>query len=409
MARQQPGLACEECRRRKARCDRVRPQCGICTDSGRQCVYVDKRSPRGPKKGQLKELRSRMAVIEQQLASQGSGNEETSKVLESVEMSPEQDQPGGLPGHKAYTETDDDATRRSSYGSTSTSTANMSNLEDRILGEMPPGHPPRAWSDNKSFASGSTTLYSHRPASSMPTSPVKQSLSRMTLREGFERLNRDLLYFERVHPIIPMIHKDHYFSWARNGETSPTRACLRLAVRAIAAAMSAGFDEIADVLYARTRIMLETLDVQEPAEFPWATRPRSPHSRIDHELIQAWLLLAHCEFLRKSEQEALLTSGRAFTLLQLSTIFNVDMQNSLDSNKNDFRATRSFGPSSMTTNVMSKRAWVETEEMRRTIWTAFVLDRLSSMLNHRPPILHEEIVGYLSLEIILNISADETL
>lgn len=126
------------------------------------------------------------AIIEQQLASQGPGNDESSKVLESVEMSPEQDQPGGLPGHKAYTETDDDIMRRSSYGSTSTSTANMSNLEDQLLGEIPPGHPPRAWSDNKSFVSGSTTLYSHRPTSSMPTSPVKQSLGRMNSRQGFE-------------------------------------------------------------------------------------------------------------------------------------------------------------------------------------------------------------------------------
>ena len=58
--RQQPGLACEECRRRKARCDRVRPQCGICAEAGRKCVVVDKSSQRGPKKGQLKDLRSRV-------------------------------------------------------------------------------------------------------------------------------------------------------------------------------------------------------------------------------------------------------------------------------------------------------------------------------------------------------------
>lgn len=62
MARQQPGLACEECRRRKARCDRGRPQCGICADAGRECVFVDKRAPRGPKKGQLKDLRSRVGM-----------------------------------------------------------------------------------------------------------------------------------------------------------------------------------------------------------------------------------------------------------------------------------------------------------------------------------------------------------
>lgn len=63
--RQQPGLACEECRRRKARCDRVRPQCGICSEMGRNCVTVDQRSQRGPRKGQLKDLRSRVGEFQQ--------------------------------------------------------------------------------------------------------------------------------------------------------------------------------------------------------------------------------------------------------------------------------------------------------------------------------------------------------
>ncbi|KAG6039418.1 hypothetical protein E4U41_002660 [Claviceps citrina] len=45
--RQQAGPACERCRRRKAWCDRVRPQCGICAEAGRSGGVVDKRSQRG--------------------------------------------------------------------------------------------------------------------------------------------------------------------------------------------------------------------------------------------------------------------------------------------------------------------------------------------------------------------------
>lgn len=58
--RRQPGFACQECRRRKARCDRVRPQCGTCAEAGLSCVIIEERPQRGPKKGQLKALRSRV-------------------------------------------------------------------------------------------------------------------------------------------------------------------------------------------------------------------------------------------------------------------------------------------------------------------------------------------------------------
>ncbi|KAL5002544.1 hypothetical protein BDV10DRAFT_104038 [Aspergillus recurvatus] len=58
--RQQPGFACEECRRRKARCDRVRPMCGFCTENELQCVFVDKRQQRGPIKGQITSMQSQL-------------------------------------------------------------------------------------------------------------------------------------------------------------------------------------------------------------------------------------------------------------------------------------------------------------------------------------------------------------
>ncbi|KAK3167989.1 hypothetical protein OEA41_004435 [Lepraria neglecta] len=68
--RQQLGLACEECRRRKARCDRVRPSCGSCQDAGAACCYVDKRPQRGPRKGQMDALKNLVANLEQRLGEQ---------------------------------------------------------------------------------------------------------------------------------------------------------------------------------------------------------------------------------------------------------------------------------------------------------------------------------------------------
>ncbi|AEO68596.1 uncharacterized protein THITE_23050, partial [Thermothielavioides terrestris NRRL 8126] len=57
--RQNPGPACQQCRLRKLRCDRQTP-CNGCLDAGVEC-NVDPTPPqRGPKKGHLKALRSRI-------------------------------------------------------------------------------------------------------------------------------------------------------------------------------------------------------------------------------------------------------------------------------------------------------------------------------------------------------------
>lgn len=60
--RQHPGSACEECRRRKARCDRSRPRCGTCSVLGKTCVFNEQRTQRGPKKGQIRALRDRVSM-----------------------------------------------------------------------------------------------------------------------------------------------------------------------------------------------------------------------------------------------------------------------------------------------------------------------------------------------------------
>lgn len=66
--RQRPGAACDECRRRKLRCDGQEPQCGVCQDTGVVCE-VTQRGVRGPKKGHLKALKNRVVHLEAMLES----------------------------------------------------------------------------------------------------------------------------------------------------------------------------------------------------------------------------------------------------------------------------------------------------------------------------------------------------
>ncbi|EHA25829.1 hypothetical protein ASPNIDRAFT_138298, partial [Aspergillus niger ATCC 1015] len=55
--------ACDECRRRKLRCDGQKPQCGRCLDTGVACELTQ-RSARGPKKGHLRDLKNRLVYLE---------------------------------------------------------------------------------------------------------------------------------------------------------------------------------------------------------------------------------------------------------------------------------------------------------------------------------------------------------
>ena len=59
-SRQMSGAACDECRRRKLRCDRQRPQCSVCCESGVRCETDRSTGHRGPKKGYLKALKNRV-------------------------------------------------------------------------------------------------------------------------------------------------------------------------------------------------------------------------------------------------------------------------------------------------------------------------------------------------------------
>lgn|SRR5690554_1265405 len=54
-------LACTICRRRKLKCDGVRPSCSTCSRLGHTCSYDDVRRKSGPKRGYVKALEERLS------------------------------------------------------------------------------------------------------------------------------------------------------------------------------------------------------------------------------------------------------------------------------------------------------------------------------------------------------------
>ncbi|KAI4286649.1 MAG: hypothetical protein L6R35_004094, partial [Caloplaca aegaea] len=150
------------------------------------------------------------------------------------------------------------------------------------------------------------------------------------------------LYFDRMHAFAPILHQLRYFSWDRQSTKTESQRCLQNAMWALAASVSAQFQTIGQSLYQDTRQALELLE--------------SRHSDIKSiriEQVQACLLLAIYEFMRSDYCRGWMSAGRAFRLIQLMRLQEIDV------------------PGCNRTQT----DWVEMEEKRRTFWVAYALDR----------------------------------
>ena len=65
-------IACVICRRRKLKCDGVKPKCATCARLGHDCQYDEVRRKSGPKRGYVKDLEARLGRWSPCLASTAS-------------------------------------------------------------------------------------------------------------------------------------------------------------------------------------------------------------------------------------------------------------------------------------------------------------------------------------------------
>jgi hypothetical protein len=161
-----------------------------------------------------------------------------------------------------------------------------------------------------------------------------------------------------------------------------------------AAAASSQFREIEDALYLDTREMLSALETRCVGGRR-KYRHRSASNNMPLEQIQAWLLLAQYEFLRKDEHQAMITAGRAFRLVQLARLFDVDSPSS-SSAVTEFTTEggEGLGYGNEHTGLQStQEPFARTEEKRRVFWMAYCLDRFLNWRNEWPLTLDEETVS----------------
>ncbi|RDW76678.1 Asperfuranone cluster transcription factor afoA [Aspergillus mulundensis] len=388
--RQQPGFACEECRRRKARCDRVRPKCGFCTENELQCVFVDKRQQRGPVKGQINSMQSQLATLRWQL-----DRYLRQRPDHPIAMTVESDEPP-TDIQTMLDDFDVQVAALNQDGAMATTTALMP-ATTTTSNDAPAGlsWPDATWLDCQwqeistslippDLTAVSTTTALTDPLSldilneSPPPPTTADSSSSRVKMTDLIRAELDQLYFDRVHAFCPIIHRRRYFTLVAQTST-PAQVCLQSAMRTLAAAMSSHY-QLGEQLYSETRVLLET----------HSQTPATPRDKIPLEHIQAWLLLSHYELLRMGVHQAMLTAGRAFRLVQMARLSELDASADLQLSPVSPSPSLSL---SLSSGVESSESFVDAEEGRRTFWLAFCFDRLLCLQNEWPLTLQEEMIS----------------
>lgn len=177
----------------------------------------------------------------------------------------------------------------------------------------------------------------------------------------------DQLYFERVHPLVPIIQRTRYFTWAKLSTKSDSRGCLQHAMWTLAASLSTHCQNIRDSLYTETKRRLHELESREDET-----------DLFDIEEAQAWLLLAIYQFTRSTYRKGWMSAGRLIRLAQLMRLYELD------------------SPSEIATQLMEPD-WVEVEEKRRTFWMAYTIDRFANIRKGWPITLTEQILTRLPI------------
>lgn len=207
--------------------------------------------------------------------------------------------------------------------------------------------------------------------------PDEQQLASAAVMSPFmterERADLDQVFFDRVHPVLPLFYRRRFHGWANQPLPGTARACLRSAMRTIAAAMSAPAARFCDQLYAETRRLLDDYTV-------------TPKETIELEYIQVWLLLGYYELLRVGENQAMLTAARCSRLVLMARLFEIDATGSEPSSSQ-------ASPSTPQQESYDDDSFCVVEERRRTFWLAYCLECFLYSRNEYPPMMQEEMVS----------------
>ncbi|KAI6714041.1 C6 transcription factor Prf [Diplocarpon mali] len=320
-------ISCVSCRKRKLKCDRIKPKCGTCCRLRHECEYPERRRNVGTKRRNMKELEARLVEVETRLICE--------KEKATSTQAPAASAPIRLEGNWDC------------LGMDLNIDMGDPNLLNPSMDIQPEGNvlmdPPLPLSDD--FA---------------PQELIDLGLNEMLPPQHMiDDLHQ--IYFNSFHPTMPFMHKYRYYAALDWAPQARPPVCLRYAMWAMAASLSEKYATVEDILYQRARNYLHAAEMKGYGE---------AFVSIYHA--QAWVLIGYLEAKKTYFSRSWMSTGRAVRIVQMLGFYRLDIEGS--------EAKQILPP---------PRDAIELEERRRTFWAAFYGDRWASSGTGWPMLINE--------------------
>ena len=194
----------------------------------------------------------------------------------------------------------------------------------------------------------------------LPTQDVIDDLSVYPIVHHDEGLllirTRHQIYFEKLHPSMPMMHKYRYLAAMNLSPSMRPPVCLRYAMWCLAASVTDRYSDLPNHFYQRARKYAEVDEMKGHGEGCMT---------LAHA--QAWTLISFYEYKMMYFPRAWMSTGRSVRMAQMMGLHR------LDGSKSECKQ-----------NLPAPRDWTEREERRRTFWSAYCGDRYASICTGWP-------------------------
>ncbi|KAK4212821.1 hypothetical protein QBC37DRAFT_186013 [Rhypophila decipiens] len=330
-------LACMICRKRKLKCDGIKPSCSTCSRLGHTCAYDEVRRKSGPKRGYVKALEERLKQVETLLKTQDvsttspDGSKGSPIVLE--------------PGASKQSNQRPAATANFTVTDPSIAIASSRDMDRWHFNAESPNGVMDDFNFNSNISMGMNNV-----DSTFTWEMIGLGLEEpLPPQETIDELHQ--IYFEKIHPSVPMIHKYRYLAAMNLAPNQRPPVCLRYAMWTCACAVTDKYLDLKDLFYQRARKYVESDYIKGFGE-----------QIISVAHVQTHVLLASYEFKWMYFPRAWMSTGSAVRLGQMVGLHRLDGAG-LDVKQ----------------CLPAPRDWTEREERRRTFWMAFCQDRYASI------------------------------
>ncbi|KAE8453812.1 hypothetical protein EG329_009324 [Mollisiaceae sp. DMI_Dod_QoI] len=340
-------IACIICRKRKLKCDGTKPSCSTCTRLGHNCAYDEVRRKSGPKRGYVKALEERLKQVETLL-----------KTQDPAVTPPELPQTSSSNGQRNVSGVGLNAVSAADFSISNPALNIGSGVDADRWGFN--GESPSAPIDNMTFTAD-LNMGMGIDDSTFTWEMIGLGLEEpLPPQDTIDELHQ--VYFDKIHPSLPMIHKYRYLAAMNLAPGQRPPVALRYAMWTLAASVVDKFMDLRDHFYQRSRKYMEADYLKGHGEHMISIAHAQTHA-----------LLASYEFKMMYFPRAWMSTGSAIRMCQMMGLHRLDGAG-LD----------------VKMCLPPPRDWTEREERRRTFWMAFCEDRYASIGTGWPMTIDEK-------------------